>query len=154
MSSELDKYTGLLDVQSGEVLPATVSNAARVINAARAMKANVNEIVKEATRYLVAESERQGTKTLHDEHETVTVSGGPGTDYNELDLMDALREAGCPESRIGQAVKQTVSYKVDRAVLRQLAAANQDYKAAIELAEIEVDRPYTATVKLRRHADE
>lgn len=153
MTSDLDKYTGLLDVRTGEILPATVGNAARVINAARAMKANVNEIVREATAYLVAESEHQGTKTLHGENETVTISGGTGTDYDPSDLIDALREAGCPEQRIDQAVVTEITYKVDRAVLRQLAGANPDYKAAIELAQREVEKPYQATVKLRRQTN-
>ncbi len=154
MTTDLDQFTGLLDVQTGELLPATVGNAARVIQAARVMKANVNEIVNEATAFLVRQSEQQGTKTLHGDKETVTVSGGPGIDYQPQDLIDALREAGCPESRIGQAVVQEVSYKVDRAVLRQLASANPDYKAAIELAELEVEKPYRASVKLRRNSDE
>jgi hypothetical protein len=42
---------------------------------------------------------------------------------------------------------------VNRAVLRQLAAANPDYRAAIELAEHEIEKPYRATVKLRRNTD-
>ncbi len=45
--------------------------------------------------------------------------------------------------------KTVISYKVDRAVLRQLAAANPDYKAAIELAQVEVEESYRASVKQR-----
>jgi hypothetical protein len=150
---EQPKFVGLLDVTTGELLTPSVDNAARVLNAARAMKANVNEIVSEATAYLVSLSEHQGTKTLHGENETVTVSGGPGIDYDPLDLREALEAAGCPQDRIEAAVKTEITYKVDRAVLRQLAAANEDYRAAIQLAELEVEKPYRASLKLRRNSE-
>lgn len=154
MSAELQQWTGLLDVQTGELLPATVSNAARVLQAARAMKRHVDEIVREATEYLAAESARQGTKTLHDGDETVTLTGGTTVEYDPGDLMEALAMAGCPAERIDQAVVATVTYKVDRAVLRQLAAANPEYKAAIDLAAREVEKDYRASVKLRRQKND
>lgn len=152
MSTDLARpeLTGLLDVTTGELLPATIANAARVIASARAMKQHIQQVIAEATAYLAAESELQGTKTLHGGDETVELKGGRIIEYDAVDLMDALRLAGCPENRIEQAVVATITYKVDRSILRQLAAANDDYKAAIELAASEVDRPYQATVKLRR----
>ena len=155
-AAELTQYTGLLDVRTGELLPATVDNAARVIHAARALKNQATEIVNEATAYLVEESTRQGIKTLHGSDETVTVSGGPSVDYDPAELRDNLLEAGCPQNRIDRAVVTEVTYKVDRAVLRQLSAANPVYRRAIEGAEIEVEKPYRASVKLRRqtHEDE
>lgn len=152
-SSNLAEYTGLLDVQTGELLPATIDNAGRVLHAARAMKQRVNEIVNEATAYLVTLSEHQGTKTLHGDDETITLTGGTTIDYDATDLMEALEAAGCPQDRITVAVETVITYKVNRSVLRQLAAANPDYKAAIELAEREVEKPYRASVKLRRQND-
>ena len=153
MSTDLARYTGFLDVQTGELLEPTVGNAARVLSAARAMKQHVNEIVNEATAYLVTVSEHQGTKTLHGEGETVTVSGGPSVDYDAADLRELLENAGCPHDRIEAAVETVITYKVNRSVLRQLAAANPDYKAAIELAERTVEKPYRASLKLRRNTD-
>lgn len=147
-------YTGLLDVRTGELLTPSVGNAARVLHAARAMKAQVNEIVQEATSYLVALSEHQGTKTLHADGETITLTGGTSVDYDVVELMEQLARAGCPEERINAAVETTVTYKVNRSVLRQLAGANAEYKAAIERAEQEVEKPYRASVKLRRQDDE
>ncbi len=152
--SGLQQYTGLLDVRTGELLEPTLPNIARVIESARAMKANVNQIVYEATLAAVAMSEMRGTKTLHGEGETITVSGGTGMDYDPSDLIEALLAAGCPQDRIDSAVIAQVTYKVDRSVLRQLAGANEDYKAAIELAEREVERPYRVSVKLRRQSDD
>ncbi len=151
--TELEAYTGLLDVRTGELLEPTVPNAANVIEEARVMKASLNEIVAEATRFLVHLSEQRGTKTLHAENVTVTVTGGTGTDNDPGDLMEALALAGCPEDRINAAVHAEVVYKVDRAVLRQLAGANEDYRAAIELAERTVERPYRASVKVRRQGE-
>lgn len=150
--TEIAEFTGLLDLETGELLPATVDNAGRVLLAARAMKERVNAIIKEATAYCVTVSEREGTKTLHGDHETVTLKGGTSVEYDPGDLMENLAEVGCPEDRINAAVTATVTYKVDRSVLRQLAAANPDYKIAIELAAREVDRPYQASVTLRRSA--
>lgn len=154
MTTELSAYQGLLDVRTGELLEPTVENAERVIVAARAMKAQVNEIVTEATAFLAEESARRGTKTLHGEGVTVTLTGGPGIDYDPTELRRELEFAGCPEDRIEAAVVMEVSYKINRSVLSQLAGANPEYKAAIQRAELEVDRPYRASIKLRRNTDE
>lgn len=144
--TDIREWQGLLDVQTGELLPATVDNAARVLNAARAMKEHVNLIIKETTAYLAEESARRGTKTLHHDDYTVTLTGGTTLDYDPQDLMEALRVAGCPEERIEEAVVAHITYRVNRAVLRQLSAANPDYKAAIDLATREIEKPYQAKV--------
>ncbi len=137
----------LVNVETGERLPATVANAAAVLQAARSMKERINDVVASATLYLVSESARRGTKTLNVGDVSVVLTGGAGVAYDAEDLMEALRVAGCPEDRIEQAVVATVSHKVNRAVLRQLAAANPDYQAAIELAEVPVETPWRASVK-------
>lgn len=139
--------TGLLDVQTGEVLPATISNAAKVLESARDLKKRIDRIVAEATQYLVAETARQGTKTLRVGDTTLVLSGGLTEDYDPQALIEALVAADCPQERIEEAVVATVTYKVNRSVLRQLAAANEDYKAAIELATFQIEKPYRAAVK-------
>lgn len=148
--SEIVAFTGLLDVATGELLPATIQNAGRVLLAARMMEENIRDIKRETTAFLAAESARAGTKTLRDDGCTVTLTGGTTVEYDAQDLMEALRMAGCPEDRIDAAVKTEITYKVDRAVLRQLAAANPEYRAAIELAAREVEKPYRATVALKK----
>jgi hypothetical protein len=148
--SDLTKFQGLLDVQTGELLEPTADNAVRALHAARAHKAHVNEVINEVTAFLVELSEHQGTKTLHGDAETITLNGGPTVEYDQPTLVTELQEAGCPQSRIDAALPMVVMYKVDRSVLRQLAAANPKYRAAIERAEIEVEKPYRASVKLRR----
>lgn len=145
--SDVAERQMLVDVLTGEQLPATVENAAQVLEAARTMKERINDVLAAATLFLVAEAAVRGTKTLVGGASTVTLTGGTGVDYDAVDLMEALRVAGCPEDRIEQAVVATVSYKVNRSVLRQLAAANPDYQAAIELATQPVERPWRASVK-------
>ncbi len=139
--------TTLVNVLTGEQLEPTVANAATVLEAAREMKTRLNHVIEAATLYLVAESAVRGTKTLNAGDVSVTLTGGVTVDYDATDLMEALRVAGCPEYRIEQAVVATISYKVNRAVLRQLAAANEDYAAAIELAAHTVEKPYRAAVR-------
>jgi hypothetical protein len=139
----------LLDVVTGEVLPATPANAARVLQVAREMKGKIDVVIKAATAYLAEESRVRGTKTFQLAEGKVTLSGGTTIEYDPELLVELLREAGCPEERITAAVAEivTVSYKVDRAVLRQLGAANPDYGAAIALSQRTIEKPYNASVK-------
>jgi hypothetical protein len=155
MTQELERpqTTGLLNVETGELLPLTVDNAAQCLGAARAMKVRLQAAIEEATEFLVSKSEHLGTKTLRGEEETVTLSGGIGIEYDLEELRTALEGVGCPESRIDEAIVATVTYKENRSVLRQLAGANAQYAFAIKLAEREVEKPYRASVKLRRAND-
>lgn len=137
----------LVNVQTGERLPATVANAAVVLHAARAMKRRLDDVIADTTAFLLRESQTRGTRTLEAGREKIVLTGGATVEYDPVDLMDALREAGCPEARIMEAVEETVSYKVNRSVLRQLVAANGDYRAAVELAERTVEKPVRAAVK-------
>ena len=153
MSTDLERVEqapALLNPETGELLEATVDNAAAVILACRNVKQQANELIDEATAFALYEAERLGKKTLHGENETLVVNGGASTEFDEQTLMGLLREVGCPEGRIAEAVVETISYKVNRAVLNQLAGANPQYKAAIELAKREVEKPYRVTVKSRR----
>lgn len=134
VSEELAVQETFLDVSTGEVLPATPQNAAAVIAAARDLKSRCDQAIRDATRILVDESRRQGKKTFEAGGLRIELSGGPKTVYDAADLAEALREAGVPEERIDEAVKQEFTYKIDRAVLKQLAAANPAYAAAIEAA--------------------
>ncbi len=145
--TDLVPITELLDVQTGEILPATTANAARVITAARDMRTRINDVVAQATAWLAEESARQGTKTLHAGASSVVLSGGPTDEYDPLELMNYLRNAGLPEQRVDDAVTTIIDYKVNRSVLRQLAAANPEYADAIEQAKRTVEKPMRATIK-------
>jgi hypothetical protein len=146
----VDQTPSLLNPETGELLEATVDNAAAVILACRNVKQRAGELIDEATLFAVYEAERLGKKTLHGENETLVVNGGPSTEYDEQALMELLRDVGCPEGRIEEAVAATITYKVNRSVLSQLAGANPQYKAAIELAKRPVDKPWRIQIKSRR----
>lgn len=137
----------LVNVETGERLPATVDNAAIVLAAAREMKRRLGAVIAETTAFLVSQSEVRGSKTFHSTEGTLTLSGGPSSEYDPTDLMEGLREAGCPEDRIEQAVVPEISYRVNRSVLRQLAGANLRYADVIDSAERTVEKPYRVSVK-------
>ncbi len=137
----------LLNVETGELLPATVDNAATVIQAARTMRSRLHDVVAQATAWLAEESARQGTKTLAAGSSSVVLSGGTTDEYDALELMNYLRNAGLPEQRVDDAVTTIIDYKVNRSVLRQLAAANPEYADAIEQAKRTVEKPMRATIK-------
>lgn len=138
---------GLLHPVTGEVLETTVENAAALLNDLRNFRYLLFSAIQDAQAVLLAESTRQGTKTLHIGKLTATVSGGPETEWDTTELVTRLIAAGCPGDRLRELVKETVSYRVDRNVARQLAAANPGYAKALEETKSEVDRPYRVSVK-------
>ena len=144
--TDLQVQRQFLDVQTGEMLPATIGNAARVLEAIRDREAWLRDMKTEVVGYLREQSELLGTKTLHD-GVTVTVSGGPSVDYDAHKLMEGLQAAGCPQYRISAAVGETVTYKPNKAVLKQLASANPEYAVAIAKAAVHVEGRWRAMVK-------
>lgn len=142
-----DAPTELVDVDTGERLPATVENAAHVLLVARAMRARLTGVIHDAEAYLAEQSRTQGTKTFHTDFGKIELKGGESVEYDPHDLEEGLREAGCPEPRIRAVVVESVSYSVDRRILRQLVAANPEYAAAAERASRRVESRLTASVK-------
>ena len=130
----------LLDLTS----PLEVAGALRDL---RDVKRQLDELRSFLEGVLRLEAQRQGTKTLHLGSLDAVVSGGIRREYDAELLTVLLREAGLPEERISEAIVETVSYKVNQLVLKQLAGANADYAAAIELAQTFVDAPWRVTVK-------
>ncbi len=127
------------------------AEAAQALQDVRDLKRQLDELRALLEGVLRLESERQGTKTLHLDGADAVVSGGRRVDYDAELLQQRLRQAGLPEDRLAKAVVEVVSYKVDARVLRQLAAANREYAAAIEEAKSMVDTPWRVTVKPTKH---
>ena len=113
----------------------------------REVKRQLDELRALLEGVLRLEAQKQGTKTLHLGSLDAVVSGGEKSDYDSELLAELLRDAGLPEERISEAIVETVSYKVNQLVLRQLAAANPDYAAAIELSKSTVPVAWRVTVK-------
>lgn len=139
----------LVNVATGEMLPATTDNIPVVVQAARDMKRRIDDVIRAATEVLREEAAIRGTKTFHTKHGTVELSGGPTVEYDPVDLAEALREAGCPEDRVGEAVEETISYRVNRSVLRQLVGANPAYREAAVRAEREVENAWRCSVRAK-----
>lgn len=145
-STEIAVPAQLVDVRTGELLPATPENAVELLLAARDMRSRILDLVKDCEAVLRDESTRQGTKTLHLPGGTATISGGSETDW-DLDELAKLLAVGLPDSRYGELVVTTVTYKVDARVAKQLEAANPAYAEIIQRARSVVPKPWRVSVK-------
>lgn len=145
--SEMAPRSELLDVLTGELLPATPENAHAILARLAEMEQTIRTAKSSITEWVIEESSRQGTKTFDTPNGKLVLEGGPETVVEGHDLARLLREAGCPEARIKDVVTEEITYKVNRRVLNQLIAANPDYAAAAELTTSTVERGYRAKAK-------
>jgi hypothetical protein len=145
--TELAERHELLDVLTGEVLPATPENAHAILARIAETEAAIRTAKASLTEYVREESERHGTKTFTVPGGKLVLEGGPETVVEGHELAQLLREAGLPEERIAEVVTEEITYKVNRRVLNQMAASNPDYKAAANLVTTTVEKPYRAKAK-------
>jgi hypothetical protein len=136
----------LLDVRTGELVEATPAKAAELLVAAREMRHRILDLVKDCEAVLLAESRREGSKTLHFESGTATITGGSELQWN-LDILLELRKRGLSEERYNELVTATVTYKVNAAIAKQLEAANPAYAEVIGMARSYVQKPQRVSVK-------
>lgn len=137
----------LIDVLTGEVLPATPENAHAILARIAEMEQTIRTAKSAITEYVIEESIRQGTKTFDVNGSKLVLEGGPSKQIEGHELAQLLREAGCPEQRIKDVVTEEITYKVNQRVLAQLVAANSDYATAAELTTTTVEKPYRARAK-------
>ena len=148
MSQDLATVQEVWNPKTGELVPVTDTNGvAEAVMALREFNQRVRDAIADATTVLVAESRRRGAKTLHLMNTTVEIRGGTETVWDIPGLRAMLELADCPQERIEEVIKTEVTYKVDARVAKQLAAANEDYKAAVELAQTVVEKPFYVKVK-------
>jgi hypothetical protein len=108
----------------------------------------LREIRDQLVAVLVEESAFQGTKTLHlEDGLTAKLSGGTRPEYDLETLADELRDAGLPEDRLEQLIVQTINYKLDQAVARQLRGANAAYRQALDDCRTDVPAPWRVTIE-------
>ncbi len=136
----------LLDVRTGELVPATPAKATELLVAAREMRSRLMLLVKDCEAVLLDESRKQGTKTLHFDEGTATITGGTELVWN-TDILLELRNRGLPEERYNELVVAHVTYKVDARVAKQLEAANEAYAEVIRMARSYEPKPYRVNVK-------
>lgn len=147
-AAQLDDTPTIVVPLTGQLIDLTRPlEVAGALHDLRELKRQLDELRALLEGVLRLEAQRQGTKTLHLGSLDAVVSGGSRREYDAEFLAGLLREAGLPEERISEAIVETVSYKVNQLVLKQLAGANADYAAAIELAQTSVEAPWRVTVK-------
>jgi hypothetical protein len=120
---------------------------AEALTHVREVKRQLDELRALLEGVLRLESQRQGTKTLHLGALDAEVSGGVKPEYDLELLTEGLRAAGLPEERLAEAVVETVSYRANWKVLRQLEGANPAYASAIGAARTYVPTPWRVDVK-------
>lgn len=145
-STELVLPEALVDIRTGELVPATPEKAVELLAVARDMRARILDLVKDCEAVLLEESRRQGTKTLHLPEGTAEISGGTALEW-DIDELAKLLAVGLPDERYGELVVTTVSQKVDARVAKQLEAANPAYAEIIERARRQVPRPWRVSVR-------
>ena len=116
--------------------PAEVAQALRDV---RDLKRQVDEARAVLEAALVAESARQGTKTLR--YGSLTASVGPDTELGwDMTVLIGLLDVGLPQARYDELVTETVEYKVNAAVAKQIEAASPVYAKVVEQARVRTPR--------------
>ena len=96
---------------------------------------------------IVAESRRQGSKTLYLDGVVAEVRGGTDTVWDLDALEDGLRAAGLPDDRIRDVIKEEVTWKVNAREAQRVAKSNPDYAAVVERASMAVEKPPTVVLR-------
>jgi hypothetical protein len=124
----------LVNPLTGELVPtADTAAVAQVVSDLREYEKRVYAARKAFSDVLLEESRRLGTKTLHLGAVTVKISDDHEVVW-DIELLQMLQEAGLPAERYADLVTETVSYKVNGSVARQLAGASPEYAEIIDAA--------------------
>jgi hypothetical protein len=137
----------ILDPGTGELVPAEPEPAARLLVRLRSYYQPLRDAVKACEAVLVAESQRLGTKTLTIGDNDLEVYGGKEIAWDVEQLRATLTAAGCPEDRITALIRETVEYRIDARVAKQLAGSNPVYAELIDAARTEHETAPRVRVK-------
>lgn len=143
MSEELVLHT------TGEVVNlADETQCAHALRHLRDVKAEIDSAIRVLSGALAEAAERHATKTLHLNTATVVIKGGSQTLYDADAIERGLLEAGMPDYRVAQIVKEevTVTRRVVAAEAQKAAKMNDAYRAVIEQHSTVVEKPAQVTV--------
>lgn len=110
------------------------AEVARALSSLRDWKRHADGARAVLEAALVEESARQGTKTLHLGAVTASVSADTELTWDITELVKLL-DAGLPAERYQALVGETVTYKVNAAVAKQIAGANPAYAVIVAAAQ-------------------
>jgi len=137
----------ILNPFTGELIPtADLARVAATLDDLRQVKQKLNDAVAAFTEAVIVESRRQGTRTLTAGGVKLEVSAENTIEWDIEELLK-LRDLGLPEARYDELVQQTVSFKVNGSVARQLEGASEEYKVVIERARVRVPKRQYVSVK-------
>ncbi len=105
---------------------------ARTYDDLQRLKAMIREAEGTLKEVLIKHSGDLGQKTFSVEGAKVEVKGGNETRYDAQGLKRAFKEAGMPEDRIKEIVRETIEYKVAAVEAKRAARANEKYAEIIE----------------------
>lgn len=157
---EIVEPADLPDVWHGEQpipvlgLLVDLSNArdcAVALDAIRGAEEQLAEAKRVVVDQLIAERRYRGEGTWrYDDGVTVEVPKPEETVYDADEIERELRDAGMPEERIAEIVRETVSRKVMAGEAKKAAAANPEYAAIIERHARKVEKRPSPKVSVPR----
>lgn len=116
----------------------------RALGDIRRLEQHLRDLKTLLTDSVVAECQRQGTKTLRLDDMTLTMSGGETVQW-DIEVLEQLLDAGLPQERFDALVKTEVTYKVSAAEAKRLAV-NPEYADIIEKARTVLHAPFRVSV--------
>ena len=148
MSEIVVTEKGILNPFTGELVPRDDLPAiAGAMEMLRERRNSINAVLSEFTQAVILQSVLAGTKTIHLDDCTLTVSADHEIEWNHEMLYNELTNAGLPPQRVTELVQITVSYKVNASVAKQIAGANPAYRQIIEAAQTKVPKTQYVTVR-------
>jgi hypothetical protein len=135
---------------TGEIVSLSDESAcALALNALRDFENQIREAKRLLTYGIVERTKVLGSKsfTLSGGKLKAEVRGGPERAYDAEAIERELREAGMPEARIRQIVREEITYTLRAVEAKRAAGANEEYAAIIERNATEVEKPYTVTIR-------
>jgi signal transduction histidine kinase len=137
----------LLNPFTGELVPTgDLARVAATLDDLRGIRQKLNDAVAAFTEAVIAESRRQGTRTLQAAGVRLEVSADNTIEWDVEELLK-LRDLGLPEARYNELVQQTVTFKVNGSVARQLEGASEEYAKVIDRARVRVPRKQYVSVR-------
>ena len=135
-------------IPTGELVPlGEPAKVAQALESLRYLEHQIREAKAQLTNALVAHSMEMGSRTIAlSDGRRLQVKGGTETVYDAEAIMEELRRVGCPESRILDIVRETVSYTVSAVEAKRAAAANPVYAVVIAKHSHQVEKRPSVTI--------
>jgi len=121
---------------------------ARALDGIRQHERDVIDAKRLLTRALVAYKQHIGARTFElEDGRKVEVDTGSEFSYDAEAIEAELREAGMPEDRISQIIREEVTHRVVAAEAKKAAAASDVYREIIERNRTETEKSPSVTIR-------